>query len=174
MLGQNAVVQSLQHFEQSGTWPHTFLFTGPSGCGKTTLARIIARKVGCQRQNLLEVDAATHTGIDAMRELADQLQYRGIGGDVKVAIIDECHALSKQSWQSLLKIVEEPPNHVYFVFCTTETGKVPNTISTRAASYTLGPLPQDAIVQFVEDIADVGRNNAAAAWRFGHRRSLQG
>ena len=154
VLGQDAVVHSLQEFEKYGKWPHSFLFTGDSGCGKTTLARIIATKVGCEPQNLLEIDAASTTGIDAMRRMSQGLQFGGFGGSItKVVILDECHGLSKSSWESLLKLVEEPPDHVYLIFCTTEPGKVPKTIKTRTASYTMRSISQDDIIQLVEDVA---------------------
>lgn len=132
---------------------HAFLFHGPSGCGKTTLARITAKLVGCDERSITEVDAATHTGVDSMREVQNTLLYKPLGGKgSRAVILDECHALSKQSWQSLLKSIEEPPKHAYWFFCTTEPGKVPDTIRTRCASFAL-PLPEyseiEELVEFV-------------------------
>lgn len=168
VLGQKETVSNLRGFDESGKWPHAFLFSGPSGCGKTTLARIIAKKVGCAPHNLLEIDAAVTNGIDAMRDMIKELQYGGFGeSTTKVVLMDECHALSKQSWQSLLKIVEEPPNHVYFIFCTTELDKVPATIKTRTSAYALKSVSQDDLIDLVRDVAaleeiDLPENGPAA------------
>jgi len=115
VLGQDAVVKSLETLFKKKDMPHAFLFTGGSGCGKTTLAMIVADQVGCEGAQIEEIDAATHTGIDDWREIAKQLQYAGFGNNSrKFVIVDECHQLSKSSWNSLLKIIEEPPAHVFF------------------------------------------------------------
>ena len=125
VIGQDAAIKSLRATLKAGG-KHGFLFTGPSGVGKTTVARILAAAVGCEAHNLLEIDAATHTGIDAMRAVSEGVAYKAFGDSpVKVMIIDEAHSLSKAAWQSLLKVVEEPPEHAYWVFCTTEPGKIP-------------------------------------------------
>src|SRR3989304_1453147 len=132
VIGQIEIVKSLQNLIETGKMPKSFLFTGPSGTGKTTLARIIANKLGCDIQNIIEVDAATNTGVEDMRVLCEGLRYPAFGlTTVKVAIVDECQEISKSSWSSLLKIIEEPPSHLYFVFCTTEPSKVLDTIKTR-------------------------------------------
>ena len=154
VVGQDAVCKSVQNALKKGT-AHSFIFTGPSGVGKTTLARIVAREVGCTWENLIEVDAATNTGIDAMRDVAAGAMYAGLGSNpTRVYIIDEAHALSKGAWQSLLKIVEEPPSHVYWVFCTTEPSKIPDTIVTRCNVYPLSAVSKDNIFALLQDIAD--------------------
>lgn len=153
VLGQDAVVDSLAKLKKEKTRPHAFLFVGPSGTGKTTLARILAKDFDCDPRNLLEADAASNSGIDAMREIMRTLQYLGFDGRNRAIIIDECHALSKQAWQSLLKTVEEPPEHVYLFFCTTEAGKVPEAILTRCHSYTLKPLKFDPLMDLLEHVA---------------------
>lgn len=154
VLGQASTVKSLKSVINSKT-KRAFLFTGPSGTGKTTLARLLADAVGCTPQNRLEIDAATHTGIDTMREVTAGLQYKAFGeSDVKVVIVDEAHSISKQAWQSLLKSVEEPPPHVYWVFCTTDPAKIPATIKTRCAAFQLQSVSVDLLIDLMERVAE--------------------
>lgn len=152
--GQDHVTNSLQFVVGSDNPGHSYLFTGPAGTGKTTLARILAAQFRCDPNNILEADAATNNGIESMREITSALRYHGFGATPnRGIIIDECHALSKQAWQSLLKTVEEPPPHVYIFFCTTEAGKVPETIVTRCHSYTLKPLKYDDLLDLIDEVA---------------------
>ena len=141
VVGQDAAVRALAGLiKREGS--RAFLMSGPSGTGKTTLARIAARMIGCADKDVLEIDAATNTGIDAMRRVQELTQYRPFGKSKwRALIIDECHALSKQAWQSLLKAIEEPPEYVVWLFCTTDPSKVPVTIKTRCASISLKPVP---------------------------------
>jgi DNA polymerase-3 subunit gamma/tau len=139
VVGQDAVVRSLRAAVE-GNKAHTFLMTGPSGVGKTTLARIAAGVLGCAADGVQEIDAATNTGVDDMRAVAQQLHYRPLGGGSRALILDEAHRLSKQAWESLLKGLEEPPDYVYWFICTTEPAKVPKTIVTRCFPCELKPV----------------------------------
>ena len=153
VIGQGEVVKSLSGVLKKRR-TRAFVFTGPSGTGKTTLSRIIAKEVGATGPNLIEVDAATHTGVDDMRLLTDGLQYASINGGARMLIVDEAHALSKAAWQSLLKSVEEPPPGVFWSFCTTEASKIPNTILTRCAVYNLRPVGLDDLCELIQRVAE--------------------
>lgn len=154
LIGQEAVTKSVQQLLEKNT-SHAFLFYGPSGCGKTTLARICAKELGCKKNDVLEVDAATYTGVDSVREITAKLLYRPMNGSTVLAIIlDECHSLTKQSWQALLKSIEEPPSWVYWFFCTTESQKVPETIRTRCASFELKTLYSNQLLDILNEVAE--------------------
>jgi DNA polymerase-3 subunit gamma/tau len=154
VVGQEAVVRSLAGAIKARS-SHAFLFVWPSGTGKTTLARIAAAELGCKPFDLEEVDAASKTGIDDMREICAGLAFRPLGeGSIKAVIVDECHALSKAAVTSLLKITEDPPEHVYWFFCTTEINKVPAAMKTRCLMYQLKPVPSRQLADFLAVIAD--------------------
>lgn len=145
VVGQAAVVKALRSAVKRNE-SHTFLLSGPSGTGKTTLARIVAAALGCRSTDVVEIDAATNTGIDAMRSVLDMAQYRPFGeSQSRAMIVDEAHGLSRQAWDALLKMTEEPPAHLYWFFCTTQIAKVPATMKTRCASFLLKPLTEDQL-----------------------------
>lgn len=153
VIGQSSTVKALKNLLSGRSVPHSYLFTGPSGVGKTTLARILAIECDVPPANVLEIDAATHSGIDAMRDVANLVSSPGFGGNPrKLLILDECHSLSKQAWQSWLKLVEEPPSHLYIAFCTTESTKVPRTIKTRCQCFDLKPVPTKEIEQLIDEV----------------------
>lgn len=128
-----------------------FMFTGPAGTGKTTLARLAAKHVGAT--NLMEIDAASKTGVDDMRQVQEVIRYKPLMGDKTAVIVDEAHRLSAQAWDSLLKSVEEPPAHVIWFFCTTNPNKIPKTIQTRCTPIGLKPLSNAELTDLVEEIA---------------------
>lgn len=153
VFGQEHVTRPLGDLLKKGKHSHTFLFVGPSGVGKTTLARIVAKELLVDPENILEIDAASKSGVDDMRAVTESMQYRAFGDRPnKCVIIDECHTLSKTAWQSLLKATEEPPAHVFYIFCTTEDGKVPPTIKTRCATYALKLVHSEDLYDLLEDV----------------------
>lgn len=111
--------------------------------------------MGADERNIQELDAATYSGVNEMRALTQMLTYAGIGeSPIRCVIVDECHALSKQTWQSLLISIEEPPEHVFWFFCTTEADKVPQTIKTRCHAYELKPVKKDLLEEYLEWVAE--------------------
>lgn len=153
LLGQEAIVSSLKYFKKVGKFPHAFIFHGDSGVGKTTTARIIAKELKCIPNNIREFDAASHSGVDDIRKIVSTLHFSGIGDfPNKIIIIDECHRLSKQAWDVLLKPIEEPFGHVYFVLCTTEFNKIPKTIKTRCHVYGFKNANLDDLIDLLENI----------------------
>ena len=153
VLGHETVIKALSGVLKKPDRPHAYLLTGPSGVGKTTIARIIGKELKIDLKNIMEIDAASHGGVESMRQVTKQVQYKAFGDSAsRLIIVDECHALSTQTWQSLLKAIEEPPEHVYWAFCTTEDTKVPRTIKTRCFSVQLKALSQSDLQDLLTDI----------------------
>lgn len=154
LRGMDALVASLRGVMEEKA-SRAFLFHGPAGCGKTTLARIVASTYGVEAGDLREIDAASFSGIDAMREVTALANYRGLHGvGMRCIIVDECHQLSKAAWDSLLKSVEEPPEGVVWCFCTTMLSKVPKAIVTRCAEYEVPTCSREDLFNLVLDVAE--------------------
>lgn len=154
IFGHQDVIASLSRAIAAPTHPHCYLLTGASGLGKTTMARIIGHMFECE---ILEIDAATNSGIDHMRQLVEMSQHRAMTGNGnRMFIIDECHALSRNAWQAILKLSEEPPAHVYIALCTTDPSKVPDTIKLqRAFPVVLRRLPINTLTEYAELIREM-------------------
>jgi DNA polymerase III gamma/tau subunit len=164
VVGQKTVIKAIKKILERKDVPKTWLFMGPSGTGKTTLARILANKFANNRagpSNIIEIDAATNTGAEEMRAATGRANFKALGESiVKTHIVDEAHQLSQKAWDSLLKSTEEPPAHVYWILCSTNAGKIPDTIKTRCVKYTLKPVDEVEIFGLLVKIDDLERLNA--------------
>jgi len=187
MVGQEHVVRALENALAQQRLHHAYLFTGTRGVGKTTLARIVAKALNCESGvtatpcgrcaacteidsgrfvDLLELDAASNTQVDNMRELLDNALYAPTAGRYKVYIIDEVHMLSRNAFSAMLKTLEEPPQHVKFILATTEPQKVPVTVLSRCLQFNLKQIPQQQIrgrLQHILDAENVHYEDAALA-----------
>lgn len=186
LLGQDALVQTLTNAIKNNRLHHAYILTGIRGVGKTTTARIIAKALNCTGKDghggptinpcgicencraiaesrhidVLELDAASRTGVDDMREILDGVRYKPTNGRYKIYIIDEVHMLSKSAFNALLKTLEEPPSHVIFIFATTEIRKVPITVLSRCQRFDLQRLTIDTLVNHFKNI--IAKENLSA------------
>lgn len=153
VLGQEESVSLLQNKGKAGQMPHSILFSGPPGVGKTTLSRLVAKHLHCVGSDLTELNNADYTGIDAVREVRRSLYQAPLFGRCRVYILDECHRLTSAAQSSLLKIIEEPPSHIYFFLCTTDPDKLLGTIVDRCMHVRLRALSNDAVDSLLTSIA---------------------
>jgi DNA polymerase-3 subunit gamma/tau len=153
-LGNESEVKNLKILLEMKDCPHTFLFTGPSGTGKTTLARIVARELGCHESEFYELNAANTRGIDTIREVIDHSHFVPTIGKVKVFVFDEAHGLTDPAKQALLKLAEEPPRGVYLIFCTTEPEGLPVILKNRCHTFILNPLDEDTMRALIVRVLD--------------------
>jgi DNA polymerase-3 subunit gamma/tau len=173
LVGQGPIARALTNSLSSGRVAHAYLFTGARGVGKTSTARILAKALNCEKGptispcgvcsacvgiaagedvDVLEIDAASNTGVDNIRELRNNVQYTPARSRFKIYIIDEAHMLSKAAFNAFLKTLEEPPPHVKFIFATTEVDKIPITILSRCQRFDFPGIPLNQIVQRLRDI----------------------
>ena len=174
VVGQDHVVRTLRNAIGRNRIAHAYLFVGPRGTGKTSTARIFAKALNCTdgpkadfdpkdpavqaitdgtSMDVIEIDGASNNSVDQIRELRDDVRYAPTQGKYKIYIIDEVHMLSNQAFNALLKTLEEPPEHVKFVFATTDVQKVLPTILSRCQRFDLKPIPSELIVQRLQTIA---------------------
>jgi DNA polymerase-3 subunit gamma/tau len=181
LIGQDAMVQTLANAIARGRIAHAFLLTGVRGVGKTSTARLIAKALNCvgpdgqggptitpcnvcepcraisegRHIDVIEMDAASHTGIDDIREIIDAVRYASVSARYKIYIIDEVHMLSKSAFNALLKTLEEPPEHVKFLFATTEVNKVPVTVLSRCQRFDLRRIPAEKLAAHFSEVSKV-------------------
>jgi DNA polymerase-3 subunit gamma/tau len=139
--------------------PHSFLLHGPTGCGKTTIARIIADRLGCKGSDFSEVDSGDFRGIDTIREIRRNSNFRALESGCRVWMIDECHKLTNDAQNALLKILEEPPKHVYFILCTTEPQKLIATVKGRCSQFQMKPLSETQMYGLLRRIVHGEKEN---------------
>lgn len=147
MTEQSAIKDILENQIKTKTFQHGYLFTGPAGTGKTTSARIFANMINEGKGNPIEVDAASNSGVDNVRQIIEDAKRKPLDAEYKIFIIDECHSLSNGAWQALLKTLEETPKFTIFIFCTTDPQKIPNTILSRVQRYNFQKISKVGIVQ---------------------------
>lgn len=174
LVGQQSVVRTLTNAIEHNRVPHAYLFTGPRGCGKTSSARIMAKSLNCQKgptptpclectsclevklvnsPAVIEIDAASHNSVDDARLLIERAPLVTVGGNYKIYIIDECHMLTKEAFNALLKTIEEPPPNVIFILATTEEHKVPPTIISRCQRLMFKLINHDELAVYLRKVA---------------------
>ena len=134
------------------TCPHSFLFHGPTGCGKTTLGRIVTTRLNCKGSDFREVDSADFRGIDTVREMRKQSNFKPLESPCRVWLIDECHKMTNDAQNALLKILEDTPPHVYFILCTTEPHKLLKTIRGRCIELAVQPLEDSDMSKLLRSV----------------------
>ena len=177
LIGQNIIVETIEKSISQNKIPNAFLFTGIRGVGKTTIARILAKSLNCENSeknnclknkckncdeisesrhiDVLEMDAASKTGVDDVRDLIEFSRYGPTSSKFKIFIIDEVHMLSKQAFNALLKTLEEPPSYLKFIFATTEVNKIPITVLSRCQRFDLSRIKPEELSEFLAKVAEM-------------------
>ena len=174
--GQDAIVTTLKNQITNSRVGHAYLFTGTRGTGKTSVAKLFAKAVNCRNRkedgspcngcesclaikngssmNVLEIDAASNNGVDNVRELRDEVQYRPTDADYRVYIIDEAHMLTREAFNALLKTLEEPPEYVMFILATTEVNKIPVTVLSRCQRYDFKRMTIETMTDRMKELSE--------------------
>lgn len=176
LYGQEHIVEAIKNSLDNNKMSHAYLFNGPRGVGKTTIARLIAKGINCLNNgpssipcdecdnckeivngssiDIIEIDAASNRGIDEIRDLKESTGYLPVKCRKKIYIIDEVHMLTKEAFNALLKILEEPPQHILFILATTEIEKIPDTVISRCQRYDFRTLSKQNIVEMLKSVAE--------------------
>ena len=183
LIGQKVIAETIYNSIKSDKSANAYLFTGIRGVGKTTFARIVAKSLNCKKGiddlckenfcqhcesiinsnhiDVLEMDAASKTGVDDVRDLIEFSRYGPTTAKYKIFIIDEVHMLSKQAFNALLKTLEEPPNYLKFIFATTEIKKIPVTVVSRCQRFDLSRIKSEELFNFIKKIKDKEKGKVA-------------
>jgi DNA polymerase-3 subunit gamma/tau len=153
MIGNESTVSSIKLKIEEGKLPHFILLSGPSGCGKTTIARIIKDELNCSDSDFYEINGANRNGVELARDIESKFRFGSLNGKVRIWLIDECHKLTPACQESLLKPLEDTPDHVYFIFATTDPRKIVKTIKTRATEYKVNSLNDSQLEKLIKRVS---------------------
>ncbi len=159
VIGQDHITKPLKAQVKNSNPSHAYLFSGGRGIGKTTIARILANELGVSQKDIYEIDAASHTGVDDVRDIKESAYTLPFESKYKVYIFDEVHMLSKSAFNALLKILEEPPSYVIFMLATTEPEKIPDTVISRCETYNLKQPTKHILVDVLKSVAKKEKRN---------------
>lgn len=151
-FGNENTITSLKTFFTKKGFPSAILFYGPKGCGKTTLARIVKTELACKDEDFIELNTANTRGIDTIREIIENSNYSTFGGGAKIYLIDECHKLTNDAQNAMLKILEDTPPKTYFILCTTDENKIIETVRDRCTPFKVSSLPSFIITNLLEKV----------------------